>query len=82
MATRQQNEQRFKHWEDLPDGSRRYWTDRPGIVSGSQRMIKIVDVHENTLQVIQEVYNDEHVLIGRHQKYPVDTGHERFEVEE
>ena len=82
MATRDQNEKRFKNWADLPDGGRRYWIDRPGTVSGSQRMIKIVDADEVTLQVVQEIYNDEQVLIERHQKYPVDTGHERFEVEE
>ncbi len=82
MATRQQNEKRFKHWEDLPDGKRRYWLDRPGIISGFQRMVKLVDSDEATLQVIQEVYNDAHILVERHQKYPVDSGHERFEIED
>ena len=76
MATREQNERRFRHWQDLPDGRRRYWTDRQGMVSGFQRMIKMVDTDETTLQVLQEIYNDEGVLIERHQKYPVDTGHE------
>lgn len=78
MATREQNERRFRNWQDLPDGGRRYWTDRGGAVSGYQRMIKIVDVNENTLLLVQEIYNDIGVLIERHQKYPVDTGHEKL----
>lgn len=41
-------------------------------------MIKIVDVYENTMQVIQEIYDDGGVLIERHQKYPVDTGHQKL----
>jgi hypothetical protein len=59
MATREQNEKRFKNWEDLPDGRRRYWYDRRGNVSGYQRIIKIVDADETTLQLVQEIYNDE-----------------------
>jgi hypothetical protein len=76
MATRPQNEKRFKNWEDSADGGRRYWTDRKGAVSGFQRMIKVVDVAETTLQLLQEIYDDNGTLIERHQKYPVDTGHE------
>jgi hypothetical protein len=78
VATREQNERRFKNWQDLPDGRRRYWTDREGAVSGFQRMIKVVDADENTLQILQEIYDDEDVLIERHQKFPVDTGHEKL----
>lgn len=78
MATRAQNERRFLNWEDMPDGRRRYWTDRAGAIGGFQRMIKIVDVHENTVQVIQEIYDNDGFLIERHQKYPVDTGHQKL----
>jgi hypothetical protein len=45
-------------------------------------MIKVVDANEVTLQVAQEIYNDEGVLIERHQKYPIDTGHEKLVDEE
>lgn len=76
MATREQNERRFENWEILPNGGRRYWTDRQGAVSGFQRMVKVVDADENTLQLVQEIYNDDGVMIERHQKFPVDTGHE------
>jgi hypothetical protein len=75
MATHEQNERRFKNWVDLPDGGQRYWTDRQGAVSGFQRMIKVVDADETTLQLVQEIYNDDNILVERHQKFPVDTGH-------
>lgn len=78
MATREQNERRFKNWRDLAGGGRLYWTDRQGAVSGFQRMIKVVDAGENTQQILQEIYNDDGILIERHQKYPYDTGHERL----
>jgi hypothetical protein len=49
-----------------------------GAVSGFQRMVKIVTKDETTLQLVQEIYNDDGELIERHQKYPVDTGHQRL----
>lgn len=76
MASREQNEKRFGQWELLPDGGRRYWADRKGAVSGFQRMIKWVDTNETTIRLVQEIYNAEGNLIERHQKFPVDTGHE------
>ncbi len=82
MATREQNEKRFKNWEDLPDGRRRYWSDRKGAEHGFQRMVKIVDADEITLQLVQEIYNDDGRLIERHQKYPEDTGHQTLIDEE
>jgi hypothetical protein len=76
MATREQNERRFLEWEDLPDGGRRYVRRIAGRVSGYALCIKIVDSDENTVQLVQEIYNEQGQLIGRHQKYPEDTGHE------
>ncbi len=76
MATREQNEQDFPHWHDLPDGGRRYWVDKPGRVRGFARYIKRVDAQETTLQFVQEIYNGSGQLVARHQKYPVDTGHQ------
>lgn len=79
MTTRSQNECQFPHWEVLPDGGRRYWYDRRGSAQGWARYIKIVDVDENTLLFVQEVYDDDDNLIARHQKYPEDTGHQVIE---
>lgn len=76
MATREQNEKEYHHWIDLPDGGRRYWRERKGKVIGLQRMVKIVAAQENTLLVVQEIYDETEILLERHQKYPDDTGHE------
>lgn len=76
MATRKENERAFRHWEDLPDGGRRYWRERPGGDFGYCRYIKTVDADENTLRFVQEIYDDDGRLIEVHQKFPVDTGHQ------
>lgn len=76
MTTRQQNERRYPHWQDLPGGGRRYWYDRRGDLRGWARYIKIVDADEHTLSFVQEIYSDQDELIARHQKYPEDTGHQ------
>ena len=82
MASREQNEKRFGQWELLPDGVRRYWTDRQSAVSGFQRIIKWVDMNERTVRLVQEIYNAEGRLIERYQKFPVDTGHEVIDEEQ
>ena len=33
--------------------------------------------HENALRFWQEIYNEHGVLVERHVKYPLDSGHER-----
>lgn len=76
MATREQNEHDYPNWDDLPNGGRRYWLDKPGRVRGFARYIKVVDASEVTQRFWQEIYNEAGQLVGRHQKYPVDTGHE------
>jgi hypothetical protein len=81
MATRKQNEHEYTYWVELPDGGRRYWRDRRGAVHGFQRIVKIVDASENTLFLVQEVYNDANELIGIHQKYPIDLGHQHLKDE-
>ncbi len=39
-------------------------------------MILLVDADENTVLLLQEIYDDDGTLMERHQKYPEDTGHE------
>jgi hypothetical protein len=82
MATRRQNEHDFPNWEELPDGGRRYWIDKPGRVRGFARYIKIVDANEVTQSIVQEIFDDEGKLIERHQKFPVDTGHQIINSDE
>ncbi len=82
MATRKQNERAFPNWEDLPDGGRRYWRERPGGDFGWCRYVKIVDKDENTLRFVQEIYDDDGILIEVHPKYPQDTGHQYLASDE
>jgi hypothetical protein len=82
MATREQNERRFPVWVEQPGGGRRYIRIVPGRVGGYAYYVKIVDAEERTLRLVQEIYDAEGRLIGVHQKYPEDTGHQIVEVEE
>lgn len=75
MATRKENERAYPNWEELPDGGRRYWRERPGGDFGMCRYAKMVDSSERTVSFVQEIYDDDGKLIEIHQKYPVDTGH-------
>ncbi len=82
MATRKSNERRFTLWDDLPDGGRRYYRLIPGKVRGYARYVKAVDAHENTLTIVQEVYDNEGRLIAIHQKFPEDIGHQAIGLED
>lgn len=82
MAGRKQNERRFGHWVDLPDGGRRYWRYVSGQESGYARYVKVVDANEVTLTIVQEIYNDDSKLVAVHQKYPEDTGHQWLDLED
>lgn len=82
MAARKQNEHRYDHWIDLPDGGRRYGYDVPGDETGFARYIKIVDADENTVSFTQEVYDSSGQLIEVHPKYPRDTGHQEIKPRE
>ena len=79
MATREQNERRFKNWENLPDGGRRYWYDVLGRQGYWARYVKIVDANETTLRFYQEIYNAEGKLVSIHEKFPEDRGHQDVE---
>ena len=81
MTPRQRNEKKFKEWDELPTGGRRYRLSVPGLHPGwSARYIKEVNEDEETLLFRQEIYNEENELVEVHQKYPVDTGHQKVKV--
>jgi len=61
----------------LPDGGRRYWYDVPGHSGWKARYVKEVDTQENTVKFYQEIYDEHGELREVHQKYPVDTGHQK-----
>jgi hypothetical protein len=77
MSTRAQNERKFSHWDDLPDGGRHYWLDVPGRQGWRARYVKIVDSNETTVRFFQEIYDDKDHLVEIHEKYPVDKGHQK-----
>ena len=77
MSARVQNEQKFGQWEELPDGGRRYRLDVPGRLGWQARYFKEVDARERTVHFWQEIYDDQDKLVERHEKYPVDKGHQK-----
>jgi hypothetical protein len=77
MTTRAQNEKKFRNWEDLPGGGRRYWLDVLGRVGWRARYAKEVDGEEVTLRFWQEIFDEQGKLVEAHEKYPVDTGHRK-----
>lgn len=77
MSTRTQNEKKYGVWDELPGGGRRYRLDVPGRQGWRARYVKEVDAVETTLRFWQEVYDDQGKLVERHEKYPVDKGHEK-----
>ena len=77
MSTRTQNEKKFRNWNDLPGGGRRYWLDVFGRVGWRARYLKEVDAQEVTLRFWQAIYDEEGKLVEVHEKFPVDTGHRK-----
>jgi hypothetical protein len=75
MSTRAQNERKFRQWDELPGGGRRYRLDVSGRLGWLARYLKEVDANETTLRFWQEIYDDRNKLVEVHEKYPVDKGH-------
>jgi len=71
------NERKFKNWEELPDGSRRYYYDVKGHVADFARYVKIVDTDEDTTFFEQEIYDAFGNLTETHEKFPNDSGHRK-----
>lgn len=42
-----------------------------------ESFLKEVDSEEKVVRFWQEIYNERGLLVERHEKYPVDRGHER-----
>jgi hypothetical protein len=78
MASREQNERKFKHWDELANGGRRYLRDFAGRSGGRARYIKEVDSNERTVRFAQEIYDASGRLIAMHEKFPVDLGHKQL----
>jgi hypothetical protein len=77
MSTRGQNEKKFRYWDELPGGGRRYRLDVTGRLGWLARYFKEVDANETTLRFWQEIYDDKGKLVESHEKFPVDKGHKK-----
>jgi hypothetical protein len=78
MASREQNERKFRRWEELPNGGRRYVREFAGRAGGRARYIKEVEANENTARFVQEIYDTSGRLVAVHEKVPVDLGHKQL----
>ena len=76
---RQQNEKKFSDFEELEDGSRRYWFEIEGRLGWKARYVKTVDINEETVSFCQEIYDENEKLVEIHEKYPIDIGHIKIE---
>ena len=72
---RRQNERKFGAWDELFDGSRRYFYEVQGRHGWSARYVKEVDDSEQTIKFYQEIYDEKGQLVEMHEKYPVNKGH-------
>lgn len=71
------NERKYENWEDLENGSRRYWYDVEGRLGWLSRYNKEVNSNELTTRFYQEIYNEKGELVEFHEKYPKDKGHQK-----
>jgi hypothetical protein len=78
MSSRAQNERKFKHWEELSGGGRRYIREFVGRARGRARYVKEVDAKEQTIRFAQEIYDATGRLVAVHEKFPVDLGHKQL----
>ncbi|MEK6582572.1 MAG: hypothetical protein AAB017_06400 [Nitrospirota bacterium] len=76
---RQLNERKFPNWENLSNGSRKYWLEVKGKHGWKARYVKEVNEMEETLKFYQEVYDKNGRLVEIHEKYPADKGHQKTE---
>lgn len=79
ITKRQENEKKFSDFEELEDGSRRYWFEIEGRMGWKARYVKITDRDESTISFRQEIYNENEILVEIHEKYPYDNGHIKVE---
>jgi hypothetical protein len=77
MGTRAQNEKKFAGWEAMGGGGRLYTRDVEGRAGWRARYFKEVDSNEVTVRFWQEIYDHTGKFVERHEKFPVDKGHEK-----
>jgi hypothetical protein len=78
IVKRRRNEREFGSRVEQSGGGRRYWYEVQGRHGWKAQCIKATDTEENTVRFYQEIYDSHGVLVEIHQKYPIDTGHQRI----
>jgi hypothetical protein len=81
QSKRRINERKFKKWDDLPSGGRKYSLEVKGKHGGTAKYVKEVDANEETIKFYQEIYNAKGSLVEIHEKYPEYRGHRVVEEE-
>jgi hypothetical protein len=79
---RRVNEKKFQNWEDLSDGGRRYWLEVIERHGWKSKYIKEVNVHEDMVRFLQEIYDEKGNLIEIHEKFPIDKGHKKVKEDQ
>ena len=74
---RRENERKFGQWQSLPGGGRRYFYSLSGRRGWRARYVKEVDAQEITIRFFQEIYHAQGEWVEVHQKFPLDTGHQK-----
>lgn len=78
VSSRNANERKFKQWKELEGGGRLYSREVKGKQGWKARYFKEVDGEEETVRFWQEIYNERNELTELHEKFPVDTGHQKL----
>ncbi|MFQ5629308.1 MAG: hypothetical protein ACE5I1_11145 [bacterium] len=68
--SREQNEKKFSHWDELSGGGRQYWYEVAGRRGWKARYVKEVDKNEAPVRYYQKVYDAQNKLIESHVRFP------------
>ena len=74
---RTENEKKFRSWNELLDGGRRYFYEVRGKHGWRAQYVKEVDRSEQTIKFYQEIYDQKGNLVEIHEKFPEDNGHRK-----
>ncbi|KFD40944.1 hypothetical protein HX99_06580 [Peptococcaceae bacterium SCADC1_2_3] len=74
---RTENEKKFRSWNELLDGGRRYFYEVRGKHGWRAQYVKEVDRSKQTIKFYQEIYDQKGNLVEIHEKFPEDNGHRK-----
>ena len=77
LKKRKKNEKAFDSWIESEVGGRIYSFEIQGKYGRKARYVKEVNKDEITLKFYQEIYKEKNELIEVHEKFHIDTGHQK-----